>query len=287
MNENITIACDGAADLGDLFEKRGILYEPLTVVLGDRSGMDGTEITPADIFTYYDKTKKTPKTAAVEPERYAALFDKCTANGGEIIYVCAASTKSSCYANAVRAAEGRKGVYVIDSYMLSAGIGLLALYADDLRRTGSYTAAEIAEKVSARRSAINLSLIVDNMTFLHKGGRCSGVTALVASVLRIHISLYMHDQGELDVRGKFIGSSSRAAEKYVRDVVSRAEAVDPRYVFLVHTVINRDVLDNARRIFLEKFPNANIIEREAGAVITSHTGKNAFAFIFFGDGGAE
>ena len=280
MNK-ITIGCDGAADLGDLFEKRGIAYEPLTVVLGDRQGYDGSEITPKDIFEYFDKTKKTPKTAAVEPERYAALFDRYTADGGEIIYVCAASTKSSCYENAVRAAEGRRGVYVVDSYYLSAGIGLLALYADDLARTGKYTAAEIAEKVKARRADVDLSLMVDNMTFLHKGGRCSGVAALVASVLRMHISLRMHDKGELDVSGKYIGSSARAAEKYAASVVKKASGVDPKYVFLVHTEISREVLDRAREIFLSRFPEANIIERKAGAVITSHTGRNAFAFIFF------
>lgn len=286
MNDKIAIACDGAADLGDLFEQRGIYYEPLTVILGDRSGLDGKDITPSDIFTYFDSTKKTPKTAAVEPERYAELFDRLTADGGEVIYICAASTKSSCYANAVSAAKGRGGVYVIDSYYLSTGIGLLALYADDLRRTGRYTAKEIAERVEARRAAVDLSLYVDNMTFLHKGGRCSGVTAFVASVLRLHISLRMHGEGELDVAGKYIGSSVRAMEKYARGVAESAKTPDPKYVFLVHTDVAREELDRIKAIFLGQHPTANIIEREAGGVITSHTGHNAFALIFFGDGGA-
>ena len=144
--KGITIGCDGAADLGDIAEKRGIVTEPLTVILGDRSGADGSEITPADIFAYYDETKKTPKTAAVSPERYAALFERMTRGGGEAVYICAAQTKSSCYDNAVMAAKDYPGVYVVDSQSLSAGIGLLALYADDLRQTGKYTAAEIAER---------------------------------------------------------------------------------------------------------------------------------------------
>lgn len=280
--KGITIGCDGAADLGDIAEKRGIVTEPLTVILGDRSGADGSEITPADIFAYYDETKKTPKTAAVSPERYAALFERMTRDGGEAVYICAAQTKSSCYDNAVMAAKDYPGVYVVDSQSLSAGIGLLALYADDLRQTGKYTAAEIAEKVTARRGAINLSLIVDNMTFLHKGGRCSGVAAFIASVLRIHISLKMHDGGQLDVRKKYIGSSSGAMAKYALDAAKSAESPDPKYVFLVHTTVSRENLDKVRKIFLSVHPDANIIERTAGATITAHTGKNAFAFIFFG-----
>lgn len=280
--KGITIGCDGAADLGDIAEKRGIVTEPLTVMLGDRSGADGSEITPADIFAYYDETKKTPKTAAVSPERYAALFESMTRDGGEAVYICAAQTKSSCYDNAVMAAKDYPGVYVVDSQSLSAGIGLLALYADDLRQTGKYTAAEIAEKVTARRGAINLSLIVDNMTFLHKGGRCSGVAAFIASVLRIHISLKMHGGGQLDVRKKYIGSSSGAMAKYALDAAKSAKSPDPKYVFLVHTTVSRENLDKVRDIFLSVHPDANIIERTAGATITAHTGKNAFAFIFFG-----
>ncbi len=280
MKRNITVACDGAADLGDLFAERNIPYEPLTVILGEREGLDGKEITPDDIYEYYAKTKKTPKTSAVPPERYAALFEKYTADGGELIYICAASTKSSCYNNAVHAAENFNGVYVIDSCSLSAGIGLLALYADDLAETGEYTAKEIAEKVEERKKDVDLSLIVDTMTFLYKGGRCSGVAALIASVLKIHISLYMHDGGELSIRKKYIGSSAKAMEKYARDAVSH-NPIDPKYVFIVHTRPDRKVLDNARSAILAVCPEANIIEVEAGATITSHTGKGAYAVIYF------
>ena len=279
MKRNITVACDGAADLGDLFAERNIPYEPLTVILGEREGLDGKEITPDDIYEYYAKTKKTPKTSAVPPERYAALFEKYTADGGELIYICAASTKSSCYNNAVHAAENFNGVYVIDSCSLSAGIGLLALYADDLVKTGEYTAKEIVEKVEERKNDVDLSLIVDTMTFLYKGGRCSGVAALIASVLKIHISLYMHDGGELSIRKKYIGSSAKAMEKYARDAAEH-NPIDPKYVFIVHTRPDRKILDNARDAVLEKCPEANIIEVEAGATITSHTGKGAFAIIY-------
>lgn len=279
MERKITVACDGAADLGDLFAERNIPYEPLTVILGEREGLDGKEITPDDIYEYYAKTKKTPKTSAVPPERYAALFEKYTADGGELIYICAASTKSSCYNNAVHAAENFNGVYVIDSCSLSAGIGLLALYADDLVKTGEYTAKEIVEKVEERKNDVDLSLIVDTMTFLYKGGRCSGVAALIASVLKIHISLYMHDGGELSIRKKYIGSSAKAMEKYARDAAEH-NPIDPKYVFIVHTRPDRRILDNARAAVLEKCPEANIIEVEAGATITSHTGKGAFAIIY-------
>ena len=70
----VKITSDSTADLGKYFAERGIAVTPLTVLLGDRTGLDGTEITPADIYEYFDKTRATPKTSAVSPEEYRRFF---------------------------------------------------------------------------------------------------------------------------------------------------------------------------------------------------------------------
>ena len=180
----VKVTSDSTADLGQYFAERGIAVTPLTVLLGDRTGLDGTEITPADIYEYFDKTKTTPKTSAVSPEEYRRFFAEQTADGSEVVHFTISSDMSACYANAVSAAKEFKGVYVVDSRNLSTGIGLLVLYADDLAKAG-LSGAEIKEKADARRDAVRASFVVDTMTFLYKGGRCSGVAAFFASVLRI------------------------------------------------------------------------------------------------------
>ena len=68
-------------------------------------------------------------------------------------------------------------------------------------------------------------------------------------------------------------------EKYAR-YAAEHNPIDPKYVFIVHTRPDRKILDHARAAVLEKCPEANIIEVEAGATITSHTGKGAFAIIY-------
>ena len=270
------IVVDSASDLGQT-EGRDIQSLPLRVLLGDREGLDGVDILPEDIYKYFEKTKKTPKTAAVEPARFQELFEKLTSEGREVIYVAVASTMSGCYNNARIAAEGMNGVYVIDSHWLSAGAALLALYADDLAEEG-LSAPEIVKKVEARRGDVKLSLILDTMTFLYKGGRCKAVAAFVAGVLKIKPAIIMQDE-KLFVGKKYIGPANRSFMKYANDMLKNAK-IDPKYFFLIHTSPSRELLDKVRQQIIDVCPDVNIIERVASATVTSHCGKGGFALIY-------
>lgn len=272
------IVVDSASDIGGVAAKKNISCEPLRVLLGEKEGLDGVDITPDDIFAYYAETKKTPKTAAVEPERFERLFGELTADGSEVIYVAIANTMSACYNNARLAAEKFKGVYVIDSTWLSAGAALLALYADELAEQGVPT-AEIVKKVEARRGDVRLSLIVDTMTFLHKGGRCGSMTALIASVLKIKPTIIMKD-AKLSVGKKYIGQTNKALTKYASDALAKETNIDPKYFFLIHTKPQRAVLDTVRGTIETACPGVNIEEIVASATVTSHTGKGGLALIY-------
>lgn len=278
----VKVTSDSTADLGKYFAERGIAVTPLTVLLGDRTGLDGTEITPADIYEYFDKTMATPKTSAVSPEEYRRFFAEQTADGSEVVHFTISSDMSACYANAVSAAKEFKGVYVVDSRNLSTGIGLLVLYADDLAKAG-LSGAEIKEKAEARRGAVRASFVVDNMTFLYKGGRCSGVAAFFASVLRIKPCIAVVD-GKMVVGKKYMGSTDKAIIKYAADITKSCPNPDPKYVFVTHSSARPEVVETVKREVLAAWPDVNIIETVAGATITSHCGKGTLGVLFFADG---
>lgn len=87
----VKIISDSTCDLSqDLLRKYDIEVAPLTVTLGNRSGPDGEEITAEDIYRYVDTTGQLPKTSAVNPMAYEALFRKWQERGFEIIHFVSA-----------------------------------------------------------------------------------------------------------------------------------------------------------------------------------------------------
>ncbi len=279
---NVKVSSDSISDLGRLFEERGIARLPIPIVLGDRTGLDG-DITPSDIYDFFDRTKTTPKTSAITPEEYYNFFSTQTEDGSELVHFTISSEMSSCYRNAVAAAERCKGVYVVDSRNLSTGAGLLVLYADDLAKAG-LSGAEIKAKADARSGAVQASFVVDTMTFLYRGGRCSGVAAFIASVLKIKPCIAVTG-GKMEVCQKYRGSTDKAIVKYVADTLRSYPDPDLKYVFVTHTSARPEVVETVKREVLAVFPSANIIETIAGATVTSHCGKGTLGVLYFNDGG--
>ena len=62
------------------------------------------------------------------------------------------------------------------------------LRACDLAKEG-VAAAKIAEEMERLRDKVRASFIIDKLEYLWKGGRCSGVTALGANLLRLKPAL--------------------------------------------------------------------------------------------------
>lgn len=279
---NVKVSSDSISDLGNLYEERGIARLPIPIVLGDRTGLDG-DITPSDIYDFFDRTKTTPKTSAITPEEYYNFFSAQTEDGSELVHFTISSEMSSCYRNAVAAAERCKGVYVVDSRNLSTGAGLLVLYADDLAKAG-LSGAEIKAKADARSGAVQASFVVDTMTFLYRGGRCSGVAAFIASVLKIKPCIAVTN-GKMEVCQKYRGSTDKAIVKYVADTLRSYPDPDLKYVFVTHTSARPEVVETVKREVLAVFPSANIIETIAGATVTSHCGKGTLGVLYFNDGG--
>ena len=63
---NIVITSDSTCDLSpQLKERYNISILPLGVSLGDKTFLDGVDITPDDIYEHHAKTGELPKTTAV------------------------------------------------------------------------------------------------------------------------------------------------------------------------------------------------------------------------------
>ncbi len=279
--KNVVITSDSTADLDYLFSQRNIDQVRLTVILGEESGKDGTEITPERIFKYYADTKLTPKTAAVSPEEYYDFFKAHTSDGSELIHFTISKQMSSCYENACKAAAECGGVRVVDSKNLSTGIGLQVLYAQDLASQG-LSGAEIYDRVTARVPEVQASFVVDTMDFLYRGGRCNAVTAFIASVLKIKPSIHVNPvSGAMEVGKKYLGKTSAAIAKYIGETLDKYPNLDDSCVFITHTHAPAEDVEKAKDAVLKRFPNARVYETFAGATVTSHCGKGTLGVLFY------
>ncbi len=184
----IKIIADSTSDLSDDILKRyDIDVLPLYIHLGENEYKDKLEIKSEDIYEWSDKNNATPKTSAPSIEDVVKAI-KPYADQGDDVIMFAISEDMSTTANVMRLAAAEidyeEHVYVIDSANLSTGIGHLVIEAAIMVRK-QMSAKEIVSSIEALKPYVRASFVVDTLTYLHRGGRCSSTAALVGSLLKL------------------------------------------------------------------------------------------------------
>ena len=276
---NIRITSDSTCDLNHLIEERNIGIMSLQVNLGSDAFRDGVDITPEKIFDFVAETGTLPKTAAPSIGEYEDFFTKELAGYDALIHINISSKSSGSHNFAKTAAESFGGkVFVVDSKALSSGQGLLVLKACDMRDEGK-SAEEIVATLEEIRGRINTSFVPDNLDYLHKGGRVSGMVKTVAGMFKIHPQILM-DDGQLVPGKKYKGKMSVLIKQYVDDLKELYPDYDKGRCFITHSCADRELVEAAMAKVKEVFEFDEIIETVAGSIITSHCGKGTLGVLF-------
>ena len=280
----VKIMADSTCDLSpELIQKYDLTILPLHVVLGDQEYKDGVDITTAQIYEWSDAHQQTPKTSAPSVDEIMDAIRPWTDADPslEIIVFSISSQMSACnniMRMAVRNLEVEDRVFVIDSENLSTGIGLSVIEAAIMAQEGK-PASEIVDHVKSLLPKVRASFVVDTLTYLHRGGRCSGLAALFGSALRIHPEIVVED-GAMHPSRKYRGKYDQIILKYAKDLEKDLLNARPDRVFVTHAPASPEAV-KAVKEYLESLHYFNeILETRAGGVIASHCGPGTLGVLF-------
>ena len=146
-------------------------------------------------------------------------------------------------------------------------------------RDAGKSAEEIEKEILALRDKVNTSFVPDQLDYLHKGGRCSGMKMFVANVLKIHPKIAMQD-GQLSQAGTYRGHMSRCISQYIDDLKAQYPNYDKTRCFVTHSTADRELVDMAIAKVKENFDFDEVMETVAGSIVTSHCGKGTLGVLF-------
>lgn len=279
--KEIMITADSTCDLPkNLIKKNNITIIPLSILLGENSFLDGVDVFPDDIYSYVEKNNVLPKTAAVTPSQYYEVFEKYVNEGKAVVHIGLSSAISSSYQNACIAASDLDDVYCVDSKSLCMAMGLLVLKACDFRAKG-FDAKKIYNRVNSLVPKVSTTFVLNNLEYLHKGGRCSGVAKFSANVLGIKPSIAVDGDGKLDVAKKYRGKMDFVYKQYINDCLRDANKIDPSRIVIANSGgISPEIISFAKGVIEGKNRFAEVITADAGCTISSHCGPKTFAIFY-------
>lgn len=280
MAQKVIITADSTCDIGpELAEKYGVVICPLYTICDEKSYRDGIDITPADIYSYVEETGNLPKTSAVSVGDYEEIFKKITDDGNEVVHISISSDFSSSFNNARIAAENTGNVFVVDSRNLSTGSGHIVVLAAEYAKEG-LCGTEIKERLEKATEKVDASFILNNLTYLRKGGRCSAIAALGANILKLKPCIEVTN-GKMDVGKKYRGNFEACLKAYIKDrLEGKQDDIDTKRIFITHTACDPSIPETARQEIAKYIAFDEVIETNAGSTINCHCGKETIGILY-------
>ena len=278
----VRILSDSTCDLSkELIERYNITIVPLHIILGENDYRDGMDISVDEIYQWADVNNATPKTAAISPEEAMNAIRLLMENGDEVVCFAISESMSSTYSvmnMAVDALEAEDRVYCVNSQNLSTGIGLMVIEAAIMAQEGK-SAKEIVEYINNIRPLVRSSFVVDTLTYLHRGGRCSSVAAMAGGMLKPHPRIAV-ENGKMEAGKKYRGKMSKVVLDYVKDMEPELLKAKSDRVFITHSGCEQEVINEVYKYLEQLGSFKEILVSRAGSVISSHCGPGTLGVLF-------
>ncbi|MBC7960333.1 MAG: DegV family protein [Vallitaleaceae bacterium] len=265
----IRIVTDSTAYITkDYAATHDIKIVPLSVSF---SGISEDEGYPGEFASYFEKLKNSqdfPTTSQPSIDAFAKVYEAAISEGFEVLTIVLSAKLSGTFSSASVAAEmvGLDKISVIDSETSAGNLKLLVNMALEGARNG-LTRKEIVEFLETQKKKTGISLTVDTLDYLKKGGRLSSTQALIGSMLKVRPVIALVD-GKLEPVGKVRGKN-KALELMMEQIPDTVEKISICHIFaLEEALLLKAQLET-------KFSKAEVVIDELGPVIGSHLGPKA------------
>jgi DegV family protein with EDD domain len=195
MGGPVVVVTDSTAYLpAGLADKLSVRVVPLQVVLGGRSGAEGSEVTPDQVASALSAWVPV-STSRPTPAQFAAVYREALAAGASAVVSLHLSRELSGTWDSARLAAAEVGadsVRVVDSRSAAMGLGFAVLAAAEAAAAGGNAEDVYAAAVGTAERTTTL-FYVDTLEHLRRGGRIGAAQALLGTALSVKPILHVHE----------------------------------------------------------------------------------------------
>ncbi len=273
----IRVVTDSASDLSAaLAEEHGITIVPLSIRFGSEEFVDGTTLSTDEFWSRCAASPVLPETSAPAPGAFQQAFVDAADNGYDgVICLNLSAGVSATYQSAVTAAKAVEDcipIRVVDSRLLTMGLGLMVLDIADLAATGA-DLDQLSERAQHLIAHTKVFGVVDTLEHLEKGGRIGGARALLGSLLSIKpvvtlVDGVVEEESKQRTRGRslhYLADKAKSSVPISRIAVSNGAATD---------------IDEFLRLLDGVQSEHPLVVADLGPVVGTHTGPGTVGLCF-------
>ena len=284
--QNYIIITDSGSDLTKEWAAEiDVKVIDLAVSIEGAEPVADSDIDPKELYAML-RDKKSASTSAINIDDFTKTATPFLEEGKDILYLGFSSGLSSTYSSGHIAAEELsekypdQKIYAVDTLCASLGEGLLVYLAAQLRDSGA-SIEEVRDFTESNKLNLCHWFTVDDLFFLKRGGRVSGATAVVGTMLGIKPVMHVDNDGKLIKVGVARGRKASIDAMFDKLKATMIGESKESSVFISHG----DCADDANYL-AERIKNEIGVKEVrigyVGSVIGSHSGPGTLALFYLG-----
>ena len=225
----------------------------------------------------------TPKTAALNEYAYTEYFEPILARGEDIYYITFSHQMSGTF-NAMKNVIAQlkekypeREIRFKDSKLISMGSGFVTYYGALKYKEGA-TMDELDAYLDELIEHTSIYFVVDDLTYLHRGGRISGAAKVFGGLLGIKPILYINEEGKILNIAKAKGFK-KALSSLLGYMKEKGSELDQYKVYILQADCEKEAEAFADSIRAQ-FGELDIEICPVGPVIGAHCGPGTIGLVF-------
>lgn len=223
------IVSDAACDLPPaLFEQYHLTVVPLKILFGNESYRSGVDMTPAQFYARLSRGDVHPTTSQPTVVDFMEVYRKLGQSGAPILSIHLSEGLSGTVNVARQAAQELPDlpITVHDSGTLTSALGIQVITAARAAQSG-YAIPQIISLMQADYHQGDMLFCVDDLSYLHRGGRIGSVRYQIGQALSIKPIVTVAKTGEKAgtyVPAGRVRSLAKAGEAFIEQMKTRLGA---------------------------------------------------------------
>ncbi len=280
----VVVVTDSTASLpAEVAQRAGIAVVPLQVVVDGTDAVDDGAVNGPEIARAL-RAGGRATTSQPAPAAFARTYARLAEEGASaVVSVHLSGELSGTVRSALEAStEAPIPVYVVDSRTVALGTGFAALAGAEAAASGA-GADEVAETCRTVAAASSVVFAVQDLGYLHRGGRIGATKMLVGSMLGARPILRVVD-GRIGV-AETVRGAGRASRRLVELLLDAARGLGagPLQVAVHHfdaEALAHEVAETlATRLDEEGVAHDAVLVAEVTAVVGVHTGPGVLGVV--------
>lgn len=266
----IHLVTDSTANLTpEIKSKFNVHTISLKLCVGDQTFDEEGGITQEEFFRLLERVDTTPTTSQPSAGEFIELYERLTGDGDEVISIHISEGLSGTVPNAIVAAQevAPDRISVVDSRTAAIGLILMVVAAGEAIAAGQ-DRAQVVDMLARMVEESEAIFYVEDLAYLHKGGRIGGAARFIGTLLNIKPILYI-DGGKIEALDK--ERTTRRAKARMLDEIAQRMGQRPVRVAVGHIRAPEAAAEMADRA-RARLNCVSLYITEIGPAIGSHLG---------------